>query len=188
MFNKVQHTYLNHTHIVLLETAVAHDNNNNYHLKNYVESNSWSIHFAVVCVLLSVYYLIYFLEKKYSETQWSFPKIKADSNLADLNNIINSLVSPNVKLLVTQNKIQLQTRMHSSRMCTAHSLTVSHSIWLGGGACVPCMPPSAMHAPHHTCPPATHAPMPCMCTAPPCMPPTTNTPCHACPLATHTPL
>ena len=71
------------------------------------------------------------------------------------------------------------TRMHSSRMCTARSLTVYHGICLGGHAwhahChahpFPCMPP-ATHAPCHTCPL-------------PCMPPAMHTPCHACPPATH---
>ena len=59
---------------------------------------------------------------------------------------------------------------------------------------LPCMPP-AMHAPPpcmplppcHTCPPATHAPLPHMppChTCPPAMhaPPPCMPPCHACPL------
>ena len=92
-----------------------------------------------------------------------------------------------------------KTRMHSSRMCTAHSLTVSHSIFH------PC-PPPAMHAPCHACPPATHVPpamhTPCH-TCPPChacphhaWPPAMHTPflacplphmppCHACPPAMH---
>ena len=75
------------------------------------------------------------------------------------------------------------TRMHSSRIHTAHSLTVSRSI------CHAC--------PCHTCPPAMHTPLPCM--PPPCTPPATHThpamhipppcmphpnmhiPCHTCP-------
>ena len=68
----------------------------------------------------------------------------------------------------------MKTRMHSSRMRSARSLTVSRSIWVGGAchACpaathtpLPCMPP-ATHAPHHACPPP-HAP------------PTMHPPCHA---------
>ena len=78
LFNKVLHTYFNPTHNVFQETAVAHDNNNNYH---YVENNSWSIHFVTVCMLVAVYYLVYFLEERYSARQLSFPKIKASSNL-----------------------------------------------------------------------------------------------------------
>ena len=56
------------------------------------------------------------------------------------------------------------TRMHSKRMHTARSLTVSRHI--------PCTPPTTMHAPaNHTWPPATmHAPHG-----------------HACPLQPHTP-
>ena len=56
----------------------------------------------------------------------------------------------------------MKTRMHSSRMRTARSLTVcrSCSIWPGGMR--------VMYAPHHV-PPATH------------------TPCHARPPAMHTP-
>ena len=93
--------------------------------------------------------------------------------------------------------------MHSSRMPTARSLTVSHSIcwWV----CVPChacpptmhTPSPATHNPCHACP--CHA-YPLPCTAPhhaclplPCMPPhATHTracmlpamraPCHVCPL------
>ena len=78
----------------------------------------------------------------------------------------------------------LKTRMHCSRMRTAHSLTVSRSIC---HTCpLPCTPPTmhaphhawppamrappAMHTPYHTCPPTTHAPLPCMSL------------CHACPL------
>ena len=62
--------------------------------------------------------------------------------------------------------------MHSSRMRTARSLTVSHSICQGGM--------HAMHAPCHTCPP-------------PCTPPAMHIPCHAhppsrlMPPATHSP-
>ena len=103
------------------------------------------------------------------------------------------------------------TRMHSSRMCTARSLTVSHRI-----PCTPlpphmtplppCMPPC------HTCPqpctpPAMHPP-PCMpplphmppttTHPPPCTPPAMHAtpamhaPCHvhprhACPPAMHAP-
>ena len=102
--------------------------------------------------------------------------------------------------------------MHSSRMRTARSLTVSRSICWRGHAChtclpamhaplphmcpfnvlpVPHMPPStthapAMHTPCHACPPATHAPLPCtpsvMHTPLPCMPPAMHAPCHVCPL------
>ena len=101
------------------------------------------------------------------------------------------------------------TRMHSSRMRTARSLTVSRSICHACPLCYthpspchacppPCMPPAmhthphhAMHAPPtmhapHACPPAMHAPLPCT-------PPTMHAPCHACPLpctpptAMHTP-
>ena len=61
--------------------------------------------------------------------------------------------------------------MHSSRMRTARSLTVSR------GICQAC--PLAMHAPHHAppchaCHPATHAALPHMPTLP-------HTPYHACP-------
>ena len=96
--------------------------------------------------------------------------------------------------------------MHSSRMRTARSLTVSHGICRGTHvpchtqphhACpLPHMPP-ATHAPYHACPPshawppAMHAPChahpPCHACPLPCMPP-----CHTCPLkcmppATHAP-
>ena len=63
--------------------------------------------------------------------------------------------------------------MHSSRMRTARSLTISPYlvVSVGGGMLamhtpLPCMPP-AMHAPHAP-PPAMHAPLPRM-------PPTTTT-------------
>ena len=79
--------------------------------------------------------------------------------------------------------------MHSSRMHTAHSLTVSCSIC--SGVCVPDMPPlpfmhPAMHTPHHAyplpcMPPATHAPPPHIPPLP-CMPPSAmHTPCHTHP-------
>ena len=52
-----------------------------------------------------------------------------------------------------------KTRMHSSRMHTAHSLTVSRRI-PRTPRLPPCMPPTTMHAPrNHICPPATmHTP------------------------------
>ena len=67
-------------------------------------------------------------------------------------------------------RIARRIRMHSSRMRTARSLTVSCHIL--------CMPPS-----NHTHPPATmHAPQQ------PCIPPQPSTPCnHACPPCSHTP-
>ena len=51
-----------------------------------------------------------------------------------------------------------QKRMHSSRMRTARSLTVSRSICHAHPPlpCHACLP--ATHAPHHARPPATHAP------------------------------
>ena len=67
----------------------------------------------------------------------------------------------------------LRTRMHSSRMRTAHSLTVSRSIcW---GACMACTPP-VMHAP-----PATHAPCHACCPAMHTTPSPHMPPSHACP-------
>ena len=71
------------------------------------------------------------------------------------------------------------TRMHSSRMRTAHLLTVSHRIPHRPPLCNHTCPPTTMYAPHnHTCPPTTmyaphnHA----------CLPTTTHAPCnHACP-------
>ena len=79
-----------------------------------------------------------------------------------------------------------KTRMHSSRVRTTRSLTVSpYSIVFARG-CVWHVP-STTHAPHCACP------LPCM---PPChtcplphMPPCHTCPlCHACPPATHAPL
>ena len=82
--------------------------------------------------------------------------------------------------------------MHSSRMCTARSLTISCHI-----LCTPCNhahPPTAMHGPLQPCmPPSNHAHMhPTTTHAPPsnhaCPPATTHAPNHTCPLATmHTP-
>ena len=78
---------------------------------------------------------------------------------------------------MTLNLLQVQlslnfinkTRMHSSRMRTDGSLTVSRSICLWH-ACppLPRMPPCHVHPLPHM-PPTTH-PLPCMPT-PPCMPP-----------------
>ena len=64
-----------------------------------------------------------------------------------------------------------KTRMHSSRMRTAHSLTVSHCI-----LCTPpCNhPPTTMHTP----------PQPCMPSLQPCMPPWQP---HMPPATTHPP-
>ena len=87
------------------------------------------------------------------------------------------------------------TRMHSSRMRSAHSLTVYHSRsacmhaplphMLPCHACpLQCMPP-AMHAPYHACPlPCT--PLPGMSPAmhAPCSP-AMHAPCHACPHHAH---
>ena len=78
------------------------------------------------------------------------------------------------------------TRMHSSRMRTARSLTISCSICHVRPPAIhtplPHMPP-AMHAPCHICPPATHTSTPCHACPPPHMPPL----CHARPPATHAP-
>ena len=63
-----------------------------------------------------------------------------------------------------------KTRIHSSRMSTARSLNVSHSICLGGHAWHTCPPPctppshahpSATHAPCHTHPLPRMPPLPC---------------------------
>ena len=78
----------------------------------------------------------------------------------------------------------LLTRMHSSRMHTAHSLTISCHI--------PCTPPTTMHAPWQPCTPQTTMHAPPATTHPhnhahpqqPCMP-LRN---HAClPATMHTP-
>ena len=82
------------------------------------------------------------------------------------------------------------TGMHSSRMRTARSLTISHSIChvhppATRPSCHTC--PPTMNAPHHACPlphtpPTMHAPPPCMplCHAHPA--PTTHAPpCHGRP-------
>ena len=85
----------------------------------------------------------------------------------------NRGISGHTRKWLMSSKNLHKTIMHSSRMCTAHSVTVcrSHSICLGG-ACMspltthvplPHMPPGhahppAMHAPGHTCPPAMHTP------------------------------
>ena len=78
--------------------------------------------------------------------------------------------------------------MHSSRMCTARSLTVSHAhaICHGMQAPPPCMPPT-MHAPMHILP-ATDVPPACIppATYPPCMPPTMHAPLPCMPPAMHT--
>ena len=103
-----------------------------------------------------------------------------------------------------KSKIPKLTRMHSSRMRTARSLTVSRSIFHAQPPSPPChATPVAMHAslathaPCHTCPchapptihaPTTHAPLSCMPPPLPCMPPCyacplpCMSPCHACPL------
>ena len=92
--------------------------------------------------------------------------------------------------------------MHSSRMHTTCSLTVSRSI-CQGGMCppamhtpLPCMSllpsmPSTMHTPHHTCPPAIHALLPHMplpCIPLPHMPSAMHAPCHTHPLPCMPPL
>ena len=71
-----------------------------------------------------------------------------------------------------------ETRMHSSRMRTAHAMTgrISWGVHtMHAPLLSPCMPPPSPHMPPlcHACPPL------------PCMPPL----CHACPLgaATHAP-
>ena len=92
--------------------------------------------------------------------------------------------------------------MHSSRMRTARSLTISHSICHACPPCHTCLPtPPATHAPHHAhplpcmplpytpparyAPNAMHTPLPCtpptMHTPPPHMPPPCMPPCHAHP-------
>ena len=61
-------------------------------------------------------------------------------------------------------RIHFSARMHSSRMRTARSLTISPYLIVSGRghvwhACYPCRTcPPAMHAPCHTCPPTMHAP------------------------------
>ena len=72
----------------------------------------------------------------------------------------------------------VKTRMHSSRMRTARSLTVSRSICHTRPP--PCMPP-AMLTSLPCMPPAMHAPLPCM---PPCH---AHPTCHVCPFAMHAP-
>ena len=67
------------------------------------------------------------------------------------------LFSACVRAASSQTVLQLnnKTRMHSSKMRTARSLTVSRSICRGHAwhACLP-----AMHAPRHACPPLPHMP------------------------------
>ena len=73
-------------------------------------------------------------------------------------------------------KITKLTRMHSSRMHTARSLTVSR--------CIPHTPPCHHAHPlchHHTCPPLPQMPP----SLPPCMPPITT---HVPSATTHAPL
>ena len=73
--------------------------------------------------------------------------------------------------------------MHSSRMCTARSLTVSRGI-LCMPPWQPCMPPTTTHAPrNHACPSTTtHSPQP------PHTPPRPHTPLcnHEFPPSNHT--
>ena len=96
------------------------------------------------------------------------------------------------------------TRMHSSRMHTAHSFTVCHT--RPPHACNPSLPrmsPTihtlchtsslphilpATHAPYlPRMPPTTHSTLPCHAHPVPCIPHAMHAPCHACPPATHTP-
>ena len=100
--------------------------------------------------------------------------------------------------------------MHSSRTCTAHSLTISHRILctspgnhtcpLGNHACPPATthapsgnhahPPATTHAPNHACPLATmHTPQqPHMPPSNHACPPTMHAPSnHTCPPTTHAP-
>ena len=66
--------------------------------------------------------------------------------------------------------------MHSSRMRTARSLTISRHVL--------CMPPATMHGPrNHACPPQLCTPPYHACPPQPCMPPLScMPPCnHACP-------
>ena len=81
--------------------------------------------------------------------------------------------------------------MHSSRMCTAHSLTIAHRIL----RMPPCPPEKNTHAPpaktthapsgsNHTCPPEQPRMPPSNHACPPeqpCMPPSN----HTCPLSNH---
>ena len=93
---------------------------------------------------------------------------------------------------IQQNKI-CKTRVHSSRMRTARSLTVSRSIYRG--ACVACMTPCHAHPPPSTCmPPSTHITL-CYACPPQCMPllprmsPTMHAPLpHMPPPPIHAPL
>ena len=125
-------------------------------------------------------------------------------------NLKTELSKPYILCLVLFHNCQTITRMHSSRMRTARSLTVSDHI--------PCThprhhacPPTTMHAPcNHACPPATmhtplqphtppttmHAPHNHTCPPQPRIPPTTtHAPCnhahppcnHACPPQPHMP-
>ena len=82
--------------------------------------------------------------------------------------------------------------MHSSRMRTARSLTVSRSICCGTHAPLPHMPPHHAHPlphmpPYHACPPAMHIPPATHTTPLPHMPPhhahplPHMPPYHACP-------
>ena len=61
--------------------------------------------------------------------------------------------------------IKSLTRMHSSRMHTAHSLTVCHGRSICLGDSPPPHTPPATHTPRHAhppcMPPAMHAPLPC---------------------------
>ena len=64
-----------------------------------------------------------------------------------------------------QHHYYLRTSMHSSRMRTARSLTVSRSVSIGGeGVCMPCPPTCmslAMHTPLPRMTPLTHMPPTC---------------------------
>ena len=79
--------------------------------------------------------------------------------------LLTGLQLTKLTIIHSQFQIWFKTRIHSSRIRTARSLTVSHSICHTH--------PPAMHAPCHACPPAMHAP--CHTHPLPCM-----HPCHTC--------
>ena len=92
--------------------------------------------------------------------QSRFPFYKQKLRVLESKPCFHRIHGPNLS------KHMLTSRMHSSRMRTTRSLTVSHRI--------PCMPPFTMHAPFTTHAPHNHAcpPQPCMPPSPqPCMPP-----------------
>ena len=78
-----------------------------------------------------------YLTRILPKTEWKWKKLDCEGGHAFLGPSPDPQIVKQPHWFSSWSEITSETRMHSSRMCTARSLTVSHSIWWGKGSAQP---------------------------------------------------